>query len=91
MKYALQILLQLIDQSKQWTNENFNKLLPIVLVYLRFGLVFNQSKFLNDLQPSPIVQWEYPSRLDIVPTVSYIKSVLILFSIFRVIADTIQL
>lgn len=74
MKYALQILLQFIDQSKQWTNENFNKLLPIVLVYLRCGLFFNNFKFFNDLQPSPIVQWENPSRLDIVPTtVSSIK------------------
>ncbi|KAL5242408.1 hypothetical protein ACI65C_009818 [Semiaphis heraclei] len=70
LKYGLQILLQLIDQSKQWTNDNFNKLLPIVLVYLRYGLIFNQSKFLNDLQPSPIVQWENPSRLDIVPTIN---------------------
>ncbi|VVC38289.1 Hypothetical protein CINCED_3A007584 [Cinara cedri] len=68
MKYALHILLQLIDQSKQWTNENFNKLLPIVLVYSRYGLFFNNFKFFNDLQPSPIVQWENPSRLDILPT-----------------------
>ncbi|KAL4096554.1 hypothetical protein QTP88_021483 [Uroleucon formosanum] len=70
LKYGLQILSQLIDQSKQWTHDNFNKLLPIVLVYLRYGVIFNQSKFLNDLQPSPIVQWENPSRLDIVPTIN---------------------
>lgn len=69
MKYALQISLQLISQSKQWTNENFNKLLPIVLVYLRHGLIFNKSEFLNDLQPSPIVQWEDPSKSDILPKV----------------------
>lgn len=70
LKYGLQILSQLIEQSKQWTNDNFNKLLPIVLLYLRYGLIFNQSKFLNDLQPSPIVQWENPSRLDIVPMIN---------------------
>lgn len=65
MKYTLRILLQLIDQSKKWTNDNFNKLLPIILVYLRYGLIFNQSEFLNDLQPSPIVQWEDPSKPDL--------------------------
>ncbi|XP_050056639.1 uncharacterized protein LOC114126962 isoform X3 [Aphis gossypii] len=70
LKCGLQILSQLIEQSKQWTNDNFNKLLPIVLLYLRYGLIFNQSKFLNDLQPSPIVQWENPSRLDIVPMIN---------------------
>ncbi|XP_025195470.1 uncharacterized protein LOC112594729 isoform X2 [Melanaphis sacchari] len=70
LKYGLQILSQLIEQSKQWTNDNFNKLLPIVLLYLRYGLIFNQSKFLYDLQPSPIVQWENPSRLDIVPMIN---------------------
>lgn len=70
MKYALHILLQLIDLSKQWTNENFNKLLPIILLYLRYGLIFNQSMFLNDLQPSPIVQWENLTKLDIAPMVS---------------------
>lgn len=73
MKYTLQILLQLIDQSKLWTNENFNKLLPIILVYLRYGLIFNAQNFVNDLQPSPIVQWEHLSKLDIAPKVSKIK------------------
>lgn len=70
MKYALHILLQLIDLSKQWTNENFNKLLPIILLYLRYGLIFDQSMFLNDLQPSPIVQWENLTKLDVAPMVS---------------------
>lgn len=73
LKYSLQVLLQLIDNSKLWTNENFNKLLPIILVYLRYGLIFNSHKFLNDLQPSPIVQWEHLSKLDIAPSVSLIK------------------
>jgi len=65
-------LLQLVDQSKQWTNENFSKLLPIVLVYLRYGLIFNQSEVFDNLQPSPIVQWENLSRLSDVPNVSLV-------------------
>lgn len=73
MKYALQILLQLIDQSKLWTNENFNKLLPIILVYLRYGLIFNPQNFINNLQPSPFVQWEHLSKLDIAPKVHKMK------------------
>lgn len=74
MKYVLKILLLLIDQSKQWTNENFNKLLPIILVYLRYGLISKESNYLNNLQPSPIVQWDNPTRLDIVPTVNTFTS-----------------
>lgn len=65
-------MLQLVDQSKQWTNENFSKLLPIVLVYLRYGLIFNQSEVFDNLQPSPIVQWENLSRLSDVPNVSLV-------------------
>lgn len=71
LKYAFKILLLLIDQSKQWTNDTLNILLPIILVYLRYGLGYKESEFLSDLQPSPIVQWENPSRLDIVPTVNF--------------------
>lgn len=70
----LKILLLLIDQSKQWTNENFNKLLPITLVYLRCGLISKESNYLNNLQPSPIVQWDNPTRLDIIPTVNTFTS-----------------
>ncbi|XP_050436068.1 uncharacterized protein LOC126842896 [Adelges cooleyi] len=65
LKYSLKILLQLVDESKLWTNNNFNKLLSLVLLYLRYGLISDYSKLPNDLQPSPIVQWETPSRLDI--------------------------
>lgn len=74
MKYVLKIWLLLIDQSKQWTNENFNKLLPITLVYLRYGFISKESNYLNNLQPSPIVQWDNPTRLDIVPTVNTFTS-----------------
>jgi len=88
LKCALTTLLQIIDQSKQWTNENFNKLLPIVLVNLRIGLFCKESNFLNNLEPSPIVQWEFPSRLDMEPMVNYFLNYLILSYYFRVIINT---
>ncbi|XP_050535616.1 uncharacterized protein LOC126902414 isoform X2 [Daktulosphaira vitifoliae] len=68
LKYNLKILQELIESSKIWTINNFNKILPIVLLYLRYGLLSDYSLIPSNLEPSPIVQWETPSRLDISQT-----------------------